>query len=143
MKKKLFFIFMIFTMALYGRNYTELQEWREKKLPGTMSRGVQIEIYDFESIQGVKYEYPSINIRVHNRGNSVVEELIVSIWFWKKEGVYVKELFLVGDGGGYQRRLYSGEERYFPSKKRYYNFKNLKFEDVTNLDIKISKLRTR
>ncbi|WP_319371263.1 hypothetical protein [uncultured Ilyobacter sp.] len=142
MKKFFFTMFLIFGTLLYGRNYTELQEWRAKSLPMVIKNGVQVEVYDFESKQGIKYEYPAINIRVHNKGSSVVEELVVTLWFWKQEGVYVKELVLVGNSGAYSKKLVSGEERYMPSERRYYKFKNLKFENVKKIDMKITRMKT-
>lgn len=143
MKRIIFVIFMIFSGVLYGRNYTELQEWREKRLPMEIKNGVQVEVYDFESRQGVKHEYPAVNIRVHNRGSSTVEELVITLWFWKEGGVYVKELVLIGEKGQYRKKLFSGEEKYMPGERRYYNFKNLKFDEITNLEMEISRLKTR
>jgi hypothetical protein len=143
MKRIIFIIFLFLTVGLYGRNYTELMEWRGKNLPKVTKQGVKVEIYDFKAMPGVKYDYPGINIRVHNRGTLVVEELIVSVWFWTKDGVQIKELTLVGEHGGHRKKLFSGEEEYMPSEKRYYKFKNLKFQDITTLEIRISKVRVR
>ena len=40
MKTFVFIIFFIFVTALFGRNYTELQEWRREKTPyGHKKRG--------------------------------------------------------------------------------------------------------
>ncbi|WP_320045900.1 hypothetical protein [uncultured Ilyobacter sp.] len=143
MKTFVFIIFFILATALFGRNYTELQEWREKKLPIDIKKGVQVEIYDFESRQGVKYKYPAINIRIHNRGSSAVEDLVITLWFWKNEGVYVKELVLLGEEGGYGKKLFSGEERYMPSERRYYNFKDIRFEEIKRIEMKITRMKSR
>lgn len=143
MKKTVFIIFMIISAVLYGRNYTELQEWREKSLPMEIKNGVQVEIYDFESRPGVKYEYPAVNIRVQNRGDSAVEELVVALWFWKEDGIYIKELVLIGENGEYRKKLFSGEEKYMPGERRYYSFKKLKFDEITSLEMKISRLKIR
>ncbi|ADO82113.1 hypothetical protein [Ilyobacter polytropus] len=143
MKKIIFIIFFIFSTALFGRNYTELQEWRQKKLPVDIKKGVRVEVYDFESRHGVKYEYPAINIRVHNRGSSAVTDLVITIWFWKNEGVYVKELVLIGEEGEYRKKLFSGKEKYIPSERRYYNFKDIKFKEIERLEIQITRIKTK
>lgn len=143
MKRFIFIIFLILTTVLYGRNYTELVKWREKNLPKTTKQGVKVEIYDYKAMPGVKDDYPGIIIRVHNRGNSVVKELTATVLFWKSDGVEVRELILVKERGGHKRKLFPGEEEYMPSKNRYYKFKNLKFEEIRDLDIRISKVRVR
>jgi hypothetical protein len=102
-----------------------------------------VEVYDFESRHGVKYEYPAINIRVHNRGSSAVTDLVITIWFWKNEGVYVKELVLIGEEGEYRKKLFSGKEKYIPSERRYYNFKDIKFKEIERLEIQITRIKTK
>lgn len=143
MKKIILLLLILFSISAYGRTYSEYEEWKSKNLPWTIRRSVQVEINDFLSEPGTGYDYPGIRLRVHNRGNLMVEELVVSVWFWKKDGVYVREMILVDRNGSWNERLLPGEERYMPGEKRYYYFENLKFDEIERLDIKIKRVTTR
>ena len=63
--------------------------------------------------------------------------------FGKNEGVYLKELVLIGEKGEYRKKLFSGEEKYMPSERRYYNFKDIRFEDIKRIEIEVTGMKVR
>lgn len=135
-KKYLVIIFLAVVSFSFGRNYTELQNWRAKGLPSVVKSGITVEIYDLKKASNDKID---LNIRSHNMSSKTVTELNVKVWLWKEEGVYVEEIVLV-TGDSYFEYLNSGRDDYFPSKGGYYRLKGIDYSEVTKVQLEISRI---
>ena len=129
-------VFVIIGAITSGRNYTELQKWREKGLPSTIKSGITVEVYDLKKASNDGID---INIRSHNMSSKTVTELSVKVWLWKGEGVYVEELLLVAGGSSFDY-LNSGRDNYFPGKNRYHRIDAVKYDEVRKIQLEISRI---
>ena len=131
---------MVIDMAAFGRNLTEMKEWREKGLPYDTRSGVRIEIYD---LQKKGNDNIDINIRVHNLSGKTLDELTIKIWVWKKEGVYVEEMMLLSKDEPSYKRIKSGKEKFFPRRGSYYRLKGVKYSEMKDLKVEIGRVVSR
>ena len=129
-------VFLVVASISFGRNYTELQNWREKGLPSAVKSGITVEIYDLKKTSNDKIE---LSIRAHNMSSKTVTELNIKVWLWKKEGVFVEEIMLVTGNSSFEY-LNSGRDDYFPSKGRYYRIEGINYSEVTKVQVEMSRI---
>ncbi len=129
----LFLILLLSSMSSYGRTYTELQEWREKGFPSQIKNGVVVEVYD---LKRSPRDMIDVNIRLHNLSSAALDEAVIKLWVWKKDGVWVEELSLME---GSSEKINSGMEKFFPGKGRYYTL-GVKYDEAARIEIEISRV---
>lgn len=135
------YIYIVGVLAIigiwsFGRNLTEMKEWRKKSLPSDSRSGVRVEIYDLQE----RDDNIDVNIRLHNFTYKTLYEVRVKIWVWKREGVYVKELTLISEEDPFSKRIRSGEEKFFPKKGSYYRLEGVKYSEMEDISIEIGRV---
>lgn len=137
MRKHFIFIVLFFNICLsYSRNYTELQEWRGKALPSQIKNGVVVEVYDLKKLEN---DSIGVNIRLHNLSTKTLDEVVIKLWMWKRDGVWVDEVTLLEKDGS-SGSVISGREYFFPRKSSYYAVKGIEYGEITKIQIEISRL---
>ncbi len=129
----LFLILLLSSVPTYSRTYTELQEWRERGLPSQIKNGVVVEVYD---LKRSPRDMIDVNIRLHNLSSAALDEAVIKLWVWKKDGVWVEELSLME---GFSEKINSGMEKFFPGKGRYYTL-GVKYDEAKRIEIEISRV---
>lgn len=129
----LLLILLLSSVSSYSRTYTELQEWRERGLPSQIKSGVVVEVYD---LKRSPRDMIDINIRLHNLSSSALDEAVIKVWVWKKDGVWVEEISLME---GSSESINSGREKFFPEKGRYYTL-GIKYDEATRIELEISRV---
>lgn len=136
MKKYFLFIILLLSYTLgYSRNYTELQEWRKRGLPSQIKNGVVVEIYDLKKSPKDTID---INVRLHNLSSKTLDEVVIKVWAWKEDGVWVEEIPLVEKNTS-KESINSGREKFFPGKGRYYTL-GVKYDEASRIEIEISRV---
>ncbi len=129
----LFLILLLSSVPTYSRTYTELQEWRERGLPSQIKNGVVVEVYD---LKRSPRDMIDVNIRLHNLSSAALDEAVIKLWVWKKDGVWVEELSLME---GFSEKINGGMEKFFPGKGRYYTL-GVKYDEAKRIEIEISRV---
>ena len=127
---------VVIGIGVFGRNFTELKEWREKRLPYDSRSGIRVEIYDLKE----RDDNIDVNIRLHNFTSKTLYEARIKIWVWKVEGVYVEEITLLSKDDPFHKGIRSGEEKFFPKKGSYYRLKGVKYSEMKEMKVEIGRV---